>query len=94
MNEQITSIIWKHHSSDQIELHQSSHNTSTDFDSEDSRVIEKTINGINVLYCNNGDSFICTWTEYGYCFTLIYPSELEEKFMYEVIGKLVELDNL
>lgn len=93
-NELSTYISWANNTGKQIKLRQSSKNTSTNFDSEDGRVRETSINGINTLYCNNGSLIICTWTEYGYCFTLIYPSELEENFMYEVIGKLVVAEDL
>lgn len=66
-------------------------NIDSSIDSEDSNVMEVTVNNTNTLYCNNGHSIICAWSEYGYYFELIYPSELGEKYMYNIIGKLEEI---
>ncbi len=89
-----TYILWMNNEYDQIKLQQFVAETSATFNSEDCVVKEVSVNNINTLLCDNGHSIICTWSEHGYYFELIYPSELEENLMYEVIGKLVVAEDL
>lgn len=91
INELSTNICWINENNITINFKQSIENIDSSIDSEDSNVMEVTVNNTNTLYCNNGHSIICAWSEYGYYFELIYPSELGEKYMYNIIGKLEEI---
>lgn len=82
-------IVWGNNTGSQIKLQQLLTGASTVFDSENGKVKEKICNDINVLFCDNGHSIICFWSEHGYYFELIYPSNLSEKYMHTVIGRLV-----
>lgn len=93
-NELSTDITWVSQSGNQIKLRQFADNVYASFDSESSKVMETSVNNIHSLFTDNGHSIICTWSEHGYYFELIYPSELEDNFMYDVIGKLVEVEAL
>ena len=91
INELSTNICWINENNITINFKQSIENIDSSIDSEDSNIMEVTVNNTNTLYCNNGHSIICAWSEYGYYFELIYPSELGEKYMYNIIGKLEEI---
>ncbi len=91
INELGTDICWINENNKTINFKQSIANIDSSIDSEDSNVMEVTVNNTNTLYCNNGHSIIYAWSEYGYYFELIYPSELGEKYMYNIIGKLEEI---
>lgn len=90
-NEISADTIWSNTSGNTIYLLQSITNIDSSFDSEDANIKELSVNNINTLFCNNGHSIICAWSEYGYYFELIYPSEFGEKYMHNVIGKLEEI---
>ncbi len=65
---------------------------SSSINTENGEVKELLVNGINTLFCNNGNTIFCLWFEHGYHFKLIYPAEIGEEYMYKVIGRLIEYD--
>lgn len=71
-----------------IEFHQSIGVPSGAFDSEGGEVKEITVNGLPVLYCDNGNSIFCIWNEKGYFLELIYPHYLGEEYIHKIAGKL------
>lgn len=62
------------------------------FDSENGELSELIINNTPCLVCKTGTDFFCYWEFDGYRFELVYPIDLGEEFMSEVVGKLVEID--
>ena len=51
---------------------------------------ETTINDTPCLTCANDKNYFCYWEFDEYRFELIYPLELGEEFMCEIVGKLIE----
>lgn len=94
VDEYYSSIFWTNRDRQQINLQQASVSYNNSINSEDGKLTEMLVNGINTLFCNNGHSFICTWSEHGYYFELVYPSDFGAEYMVEVIGKLVPADDL
>lgn len=62
------------------------------FNSEQGELSEVVINDMPCLVCENDSNYFCYWDFDGYRFELIYPMELGEKYMAEVVGKLVEVE--
>lgn len=89
-----TCEFWTNGNRKQINLQQSSGTFNNSINSEGCKLTETLVNGINTLFCNNGHSFICTWSEHGYYFELVYPSDFGAEYMHKVIGKLVVADDL
>ncbi len=76
----------------QITLSQNLSHTSNQFDSEHGELIEAEINNTSCLVCQDNNYLFCYWEFDGYRFELIYPIDLGEEFMSEVVGHLVEVD--
>ena len=62
------------------------------FDSEHGVLEESNINNTPCLICKTNTDFFCYWEFDGYRFELVYPIDLGEEFMSEVVGNLVEID--
>lgn len=75
-----------------ILLKQASKTETTQFNSEHGELFEKIINDTPCLICKDPNLYYCYWEFDGYRFELIYPLDLGEEFMSEVVGNLVEID--
>lgn len=75
-----------------ISLKQSPVYTSNYFDSEHGKLSEAIINDTPCLICKDNIQYYCYWEFDGYRFELIYPVDLGEEFMSEVVGNLIEID--
>lgn len=62
------------------------------FNSEHGTLYETVVNDTPCLVCKDNDLYYCYWEFDGYRFELIYPLDLGEEFMSEVVGNLVEID--
>ena len=62
------------------------------FNSEHGELSEKIINDTPCLVCVDNDLYYCYWEFDDYRFELVYPIDLGEEFMSEVVGNLVEID--
>ncbi len=78
--------------SESIVLNQMVTSVSKNFNSEQGELSEVKINDTNCLICKKDSNYFCYWDFDGYRFELIYPMELGEKYMAEVVGKLVEVE--
>lgn len=89
--ENLVTTYWRNSNGNEIFLQQSITNLNSDilFDSENGETIEKNINGINVLFCNNGDTIYCIWNDENYTYLLYYPANLGEEFAEQNIGNLI-----
>ena len=84
--------VWSTSNNKQISLNQVPANTSNQFDSEHGIFGETIINDTPCFICQDENYFFCYWKFDGYRFELIYPIDLGEDFMSEVVGRLVEVD--
>lgn len=75
-----------------IMLTQANPFTSGQFNSEHGELSERIINDTPCLICKDPNLYYCYWEFDGYRFELIYPIDLGEEFMSEVVGNLVEID--
>lgn len=57
---------------------------------ENSNIRKLTINNIQILYCKSQEMLECIWSEDDYFFSLSYPAEFGDDYMYDVIGNLKE----
>ena len=80
------------HLNNQISLSQVASYLSNQFDTEHGDLSEKIINNTPCLVCKDNTLYYCYWEFDGYRFELIYPIDLGEEFMSEVVGHLVEVD--
>lgn len=62
------------------------------FNTEFGTLTETIINNTPCLTCKTNTDYFCYWEFDGYRFELIYPLDLGEEFMSEVVGNLVEID--
>lgn len=85
-------FLWSNHKKQDISIIQSTLPFSHIFNSEEGDIIEVIINDTPCLVCKNDSDYFCYWEYDGYRFELIYPIDLGEEFMSEVVGKLVEFD--
>ena len=84
--------LWDFNGSNPISLAQVPLYTPNQFNSEHGKLSEETINNTPCLVCVDNTLYYCYWEFDGYRFELIYPIELGEEFMSEVVGHLVEVD--
>lgn len=84
--------IWVNLKQNQISLNQVPANTSHQFNTEYGELSETIVNDTPCLICKAPTGYFCYWEFDGYRFELIYPVGLGEKFMSEVVGRLVEVD--
>lgn len=91
-NKLLSSICWRNNQSENIILTQASPSRSYKFNSEHGELREFIINDTPCLTCKDNNLYYCYWEYDGYRFELIYPIDLGEEFMSEVVGKLVEID--
>lgn len=83
---------WRNNKLENITLTQFSPTIPYNFNSEHTTFSEAIINLTTCLVCKNKDFYCCYWEFEGYRFELVYPLDLGEEFMSEVVGKLVEID--
>ena len=76
----------------EIVLTQIVSSNSHQFNSEHGELSEIIINNTPCLTCKTNTDYFCYWEFDGYRFELIYPVDLGEEFMSEVVGNLVEID--
>lgn len=84
--------IWDNFNGNQISLNQVSTDAHSQFNSEHGELYESIINNTPCLNCEDPIQYYCYWEFDGYRFELIYPIDLGEEFMSEVVGHLVEVD--
>ncbi len=83
-------LIWSNNREKDIILTQTLTTVSSSFNSENGKLNETTINDTPCLTCANDKNYFCYWEFDEYRFELIYPLELGEEFMCEIVGKLIE----
>lgn len=91
-NESIATTYWSSSQREDISLVQAPKSTSLIFNSENGNFSEHIINDTPCLTCKDNNLYYCYWEFDGYRFELVYPLDLGEEFMSEVVGKLVEID--
>lgn len=91
-NESISTTYWSNASQEDIILVQNLTSTKHAFNSEHGDISEVIINDTPCLVCKNQTLYCCYWEFDGYRFELVYPLDLGEEFMSDVVGKLVEID--
>lgn len=91
-SESIYTQVWKDSNNNQISLIQVNSHLSNQFNSERGELSEYIINNTPCLICEDPIQYYCYWEFDGYRFELIYPIDLGEEFMSEVVGHLVEVD--
>lgn len=91
-NELLSSTFWRNDKMENITFTQVSVSRVHKFNSEHGKISEIVINNTPCLVCKTGTDFFCYWEFDGYRFELVYPIDLGEEFMSEVVGKLVEID--
>ncbi len=84
--------MWVNSSSSKIALTQIPSHISNQFNSEHGELSEAIINDTPCLICKDNMQYYCYWEFDGYCFELVYPIDLGEEFMSEVVGNLVEIN--
>lgn len=90
--QRIISTYWGSVNSTYIMLTQTDTSNTNKFNSEHGELSEKIINNTPCLVCVDNNLYYCYWEFDGYRFELIYPLDLGEEFMSEVVGNLVEID--
>lgn len=93
-SELLCSTYWRSSKSENIVLTQFSPSRSFKFNSEHGELSEIIINSTPCFVCKNKklNYYYCYWEFDGYRFELMYPIDLGEEFMSDVVGKLVEID--
>ena len=71
---------------------QSIFSETNQFNSENGEISERIVNNTPCLICVDKNLYYCYWEFDGYMFELVYPTDLGEEFMSEVVGNLVEID--
>ena len=85
-------ILWANSQDYHITFTQNILSDSNKFDSEHAILEESIINNTPCLTCKTNTDYFCYWEFDGYRFELVYPIDLGEEFMSEVVGNLVEID--
>ena len=91
-NESIFIQYWTNNLQKDIMLTQNYTTEPHHFNSEFGELTETVVNNTPCLVCKNTPLYYCYWEFDGYRFELIYPIDLGEEFMSEVVGNLVEID--
>ena len=84
--------VWTNHDSKNISINQVPFHIPNSFNTEHGELSEAIINNTPSLVCKDQIQYYCYWEFDGYRFELIYPVELGEEFMSEVVGHLVEVN--
>lgn len=63
---------------------------SSSADTEGGDAKEIMVNDVSVLFCNNGEYAICYWMDDDCAYKLLYPLNLGEDYIYQVIGHMIE----
>lgn len=85
-------VIWSNEDNITISFKQNDISIGTQFNTEHGTLNETIINDTPCLTCKTNTDYFCYWEFDGYRFELIYPLDLGEEFMSEVVGNLVEID--
>ncbi len=88
----IFSHLWLNSDGDHLSLNQVPVSAPNQFNSEHGDLSEVVINNTPCLVCKDPIQYYCYWKFDGYRFELIYPIDLGEEFMSEVVGHLIEVD--
>lgn len=91
-NEYMAFSCWTDTLQREISLAQFSVSDSYKFNSEHGELTEKIINDTPCLICKDPNLYYCYWEFDGYRFELIYPVDLGEEFMSEVVGHLIKVN--
>lgn len=91
-SETISFQVWDNANFKSISLNQVSANNTNLFNSEHGTTYEAIINDTPCLICKDNIQYYCYWEFDGYRFELVYPLDLGEEFMSEVVGNLIEID--
>ena len=91
-NEYISIQYWRNQINENIVLTQNLFREYHQFNSEHGELSEKIINDTPCLICKDNNLYYCYWEYDSYRFELVYPLDLGEEFMSEVVGNLVEID--
>lgn len=83
---------WINNNDRYIMLMQTNLLDTNQFNSEHGELNEVIINDTPCLVCEHNTDYFCFWEFDDYRFELIYPVDLGEEFMSEVVGNLVEID--
>ena len=83
---------WIDSNSNQISLNQVPLYLSNQFNTEHGELSEAIVNNTPCLICKDHIQYYCYWEFDDYRFELIYPIDLGEEFIGEVVGHLVEID--
>ena len=92
LTESANSYYWINKRNKLIVLTQVEESNLHQFNSEHGKLFERIINDTPCLICKDPNQYYCYWEFDGYRFELIYPLDLGEEFMSEVVGNLVEID--
>lgn len=84
--------VWDNDDSKSISLNQVAVNNTNLFNSEHGELSEAIVNDTPCLICKDNIQYYCYWEFDGYRFELVYPLDLGEEFMSEVVGNLIEID--
>lgn len=85
-------MLWMDNENYYITFTQSVFSDTNKFSSEEGELYETIINATPCLVFKDQDLYYCYWEFDGYRFELVYPLDLGEEFMSEVVGNLVEID--
>lgn len=88
----IMSTYWVNNNQNYIMLTQTDSSNVHQFNTEYGTLNEVIINNTPCLICKTSSDYFCYWEFDGYRFELVYPIDLGEEFMSEVVGNLVEID--
>lgn len=92
INKYVFITFWSNKLNNDIMLTQNGISESSKFNSEHGELSEVIINSTPCLICKDPIQYYCYWEFDGYRFELIYPVDLGEEFMSEVVGHLVEVN--
>ena len=91
-SESVCTQIWSKSNNKYISLNQVPFHVSNNLNIEHNELSEIAINDISCLTGKDNNLYYCYWEFDGCRFELVYPLDLGEEFMSEVVGHLVEVD--
>ena len=83
-------MFWTNKKEQDIVFTQSITAISSSLNSEHGKLNETIINNTPCLTCKNDTNYFCYWEFDGFRFELVYPIDLGEEYLREIIGKLVK----
>lgn len=89
-NSIISTMFWTNKKEQDIVFTQSITAISSSLNSEHGKLNETIINNTPCLTCKNDTNYFCYWEFDGFRFELVYPIDLGEEYLREIIGKLVK----